>query len=95
MSSAGRLADACLMLQIQSCHCVESASEVCVCVCIRGEEKRLVCFGRTDHLPKKQFHCQNSPNKPAAVCFICPTFPAVIMERWPFYSAHSSSQLRG
>lgn len=49
MNSAGRLADVCLMLQIQSCHCVESATE-CVCVCSRvyvnkGWEKAGVCFG--------------------------------------------------
>lgn len=36
MRSAGRLADVCLVLQIQSCHCVESASKMCVFVCICG-----------------------------------------------------------
>ena len=37
MSSAGRLADACLMLQIQSCPlCGVSKWSVCVCVCVRA-----------------------------------------------------------
>ncbi len=90
MSSAGRLADVYLMLQIQSCHCVESATEMCVfvCVCVQGARERGVLVMAERSFAKEVIPL---PKLAKQTCggerFICPTSPVVIMERWPFYSS--------
>lgn len=90
MSSAGRLADVCLVWHIQSCHCVESASRMRAFICAwgYGVRKSGCLFWQKDPLPEK---VAPQPNRTKQTCgserLIGPTSSAVKMRRWPFYSS--------